>query len=110
VALQQYWQTVCKHCCMLTCLLSLSLHFLAVLFIFWDLPTWKITVLWNVTPYRVKTRYFILSFCSFCDFAYFLYVPCKIPIRTTLPGFYTILGGPHKNVNSGFCCSLKEIC
>lgn len=57
----------------------------------------------------VKPVLCIPAFCVFQDFTYFLYSPGQMPIRTVFPGCFAILGGPYKNVNSGFYCILYRV-
>ena len=63
-----------------------------------------------------KHQFYVLKSCVFRDFTHFLYGLGQVPIKMRFPWFYTfpyfmqLLGGPHKNVKSGFYCSLKEKC
>lgn len=63
------------------------------------------TTCWS---YTVKFQFYIPAFCIFHNFTHFLYGPGQSPIRTVLPGFYTLpssmptIYGPHRNVKLDF--------
>ena len=50
----------------------------------------------------VEPRFFISEFCVLHNFTHSLYGPRQMDVTTMFPRFYAILGGPHKNVKSGF--------
>jgi hypothetical protein len=42
--------------------------------------------------YIVKPKFYVPTFCSFCDFVHFLYVPDQMSIRIRFPEIYAF---PH---------------
>lgn len=73
----------------------------------WQLM-WKFTAHWELNfKTRVKSQINIPTFCIFSDIKHFLYGRGQMPIRTMFPRFYAILGGPHKNLNLRFYCTMS---
>lgn len=65
--------------------------------------------------YTINSRFYIPAICIFHNFTHFLYGPGHLPIRTVLPGFYTLpyfipfICGPHRNIKLDFLLLLTSL-